>query len=581
MASINIYAYNVSKDRDDLKKSGESFQDLELNYPSLYFMEIGTNGTAQNITVGEKCILRNKSGNLIGATVSGTLTAVGGQTSQITLKANSNATLMSNAKVEDLTLETGAKAQLYGCTVKNVTVSSGADLNIYNNTVIDGLALADNVTLNMFSKASLTLKGKVDGKLVVNGGTLNLDEAELSQNTLDLTMKSLSSGPALVKRSTAKISLNITVPYTGFSYGDYLLVDGPSDSIESLILSFTDESGENLGSFETGKILMFTDDLSAGLAVRKNAQGICFSVSDSLDIYLTTAGNDYFLLDEFAASVALHNAPSTINGVYAVMPGVNAIMDETTATTCEFSTGSAACVELDEDGKADVIFATAIGTWDFTYHAENTITGDKASLNGLNRFGDVIIGSDDKTAIVLSNGNDAFFADDIYTQFPDSTVQARFYGIDAIYAGDGDDLVDLTCCSVREMQEHVSIHGGAGNDILWAGIYNADLYGDEGNDTLIGGSGDDLLCGGSGNDLLCGFTGNNTYLFEANWGNDTIILQQDENFLLEFGENITSEMLIITYEDNTATISCADDSILIQNIADNGLDGHLHMLAEA
>ncbi|MBR5676417.1 MAG: hypothetical protein IKX14_08300, partial [Neisseriaceae bacterium] len=58
-----------------------------------------------------------------------------------------------------------------------------------------------------------------------------------------------------------------------------------------------------------------------------------------------------------------------------------------------------------------------------------------------------------------------------------------------------------------------TLHGGDGNDKLLGGAGKDSLYGDNGNDTLNGGAGNDYLNGGAGNDV---------YLFDANFGQDTI-----------------------------------------------------------
>ena len=58
-----------------------------------------------------------------------------------------------------------------------------------------------------------------------------------------------------------------------------------------------------------------------------------------------------------------------------------------------------------------------------------------------------------------------------------------------------------------------TLHGGNGNDKLLGGAGNDKLYGENGNDTLNGGAGNDYLSGGYGNDV---------YLFDANFGQDTI-----------------------------------------------------------
>lgn len=77
-----------------------------------------------------------------------------------------------------------------------------------------------------------------------------------------------------------------------------------------------------------------------------------------------------------------------------------------------------------------------------------------------------------------------------------------------------------------------NLNGSAHNDILTGN--NADniingnngndrIHGNDGNDQLFGGAGHDTLNGGRGDDLLHGGAGNDTYVFESNFGQDTIV----------------------------------------------------------
>ncbi|KJV06800.1 calcium-binding protein [Methylocucumis oryzae] len=65
-------------------------------------------------------------------------------------------------------------------------------------------------------------------------------------------------------------------------------------------------------------------------------------------------------------------------------------------------------------------------------------------------------------------------------------------------------------------------HGLAGNDNIQGRDGNDKLYGDEGDDWLYGEDGDDKLISGVGADGLNGGTGTDTYVIEANWGEDSI-----------------------------------------------------------
>ncbi|HZL88513.1 MAG TPA: phosphatase PAP2 family protein [Pirellulaceae bacterium] len=62
----------------------------------------------------------------------------------------------------------------------------------------------------------------------------------------------------------------------------------------------------------------------------------------------------------------------------------------------------------------------------------------------------------------------------------------------------------------NEIRTSATIHGGAGNDLLFGGRANDTIAGDGGNDLLFGLLGDDQLDGGAGSDLLFGGTGLDT-----------------------------------------------------------------------
>jgi len=176
----------------------------------------------------------------------------------------------------------------------------------------------------------------------------------------------------------------------------------------------------------------------------------------------------------------------------------------------------------------DTIILTTDNVWDSSIVAKNvsndssTGTNEKISLAGLNRFSDVIDGGADVDTINLTDGNDAFFIDDVYsehhssltltstTQGVDST--ARVVDLEVINAGEGNDIVDLTSTNFV-LATAVAINGEAGNDNLW---------GSNGSDIIDGGTGDDSIFGGTGADTLTGGTGADIFQFTATAGSDVI-----------------------------------------------------------
>jgi Ca2+-binding RTX toxin-like protein len=176
----------------------------------------------------------------------------------------------------------------------------------------------------------------------------------------------------------------------------------------------------------------------------------------------------------------------------------------------------------------DVITLASDGVYGNGYVAMNVSnnssvgTNEAIGLNGFNSFSDVIDGGADVDTLNLTNGNDAFFIDDVYSAHHSSlaltsTTQgidsiARITNLEVINAGEGNDIVDLTSTNFV-LAEAVVINGEAGNDVLW---------GSNGNDTINGGDGDDVLFGGTGSDTLTGGAGSDNFQFTATAGSDVI-----------------------------------------------------------
>jgi Ca2+-binding RTX toxin-like protein len=68
----------------------------------------------------------------------------------------------------------------------------------------------------------------------------------------------------------------------------------------------------------------------------------------------------------------------------------------------------------------------------------------------------------------------------------------------------------------------LALIGGEGSDRLIGYSTDDFLHGHEGDDYLFGGFGNDQLQGGLGNDVLYGESGSDLYLFESDFGMDTI-----------------------------------------------------------
>ena len=96
---------------------------------------------------------------------------------------------------------------------------------------------------------------------------------------------------------------------------------------------------------------------------------------------------------------------------------------------------------------------------------------------------------------------------------------------------------------------------------------NDNLQGLGGNDYLYGNNGNDTLSGGVGTDLLQGAAGNDTYLFNRDDGQDTIIEVAGNLHTLRFGDGIAASEITFTRSGNdlVLSITATSDQLTIQN----------------
>ncbi len=234
------------------------------------------------------------------------------------------------------------------------------------------------------------------------------------------------------------------------------------------------------------------------------------------------------------------------------------------ATTPQIVTG-------ETDNQPDLFVCKPKGVWSSAYQATHVGnlgedwegTQESISLRGKNKIVDIYTGSEDISILLLTNdaNGDALFLDDIFSALPDEIDEplARIAGIDEIYAGDGDDIVDMTSKAFAYLGEGMTIHGGNGNDTIWANKGSNVLCGDAGNDRLVGASGDDILDGGSGDDSLHGGGGSDIVRLCADWGHDTVEQLPDGKITLLFAPGVKGAWnpvnMTFTSEDGSSTVT--------------------------
>ncbi|MBQ7178960.1 MAG: hypothetical protein IJS08_16200 [Victivallales bacterium] len=228
-----------------------------------------------------------------------------------------------------------------------------------------------------------------------------------------------------------------------------------------------------------------------------------------------------------------------------------------------------------DDGNFDAFFGNARGVWEAGYNARHTGAGEWAgtgqaiALEGKNKIADIFQGANDASILLLTDdaNGDALFVDDIYSAFPDGMeAQARIAQIDEIRAGAGDDVIDLTSQRFEYVGNGMTIHGGSGDDVIWANQGENILFGDAGNDQIIGASGNDIIAGGSGNDTLHGGGGDDIFTFSIAWGNDTVEQMIGGNTLLWFYDVAREDLSLTADANGNAVLSCSDDTVTILNV---------------
>ena len=225
--------------------------------------------------------------------------------------------------------------------------------------------------------------------------------------------------------------------------------------------------------------------------------------------------------------------------------------------------------ENGNNGNKDVFFVQTNKIWSDEYIARHNGSGEawegtkeSVSLKSKNKIESIYIGSTDANMLVLtdSQNGDALFLEDLFSNLPVSITeqQARINKIDEIYAGDGDDIVDLTGKTFKFEGKEITIYGGNGNDTLWGSDCKNILFGDAGNDRIVGNIKDDIIIGGIGNDSMHGGGGSDIFVFGESFGTDTIEQLEGGSVILYIQGGDDS-----FWDDDTKTYSQGNNSIKI------------------
>lgn len=119
------------------------------------------------------------------------------------------------------------------------------------------------------------------------------------------------------------------------------------------------------------------------------------------------------------------------------------------------------------------------------------------------------------------------------------------------------------------------LRGDGGVDWLFGGSGGDTLNGGAQNDVLFGGAGNDDITGASGNDSMSGGLGFDDFIFDDNWGDDTItdfdLVRDDLDFSGVYGLN-TIAQLSLTDTSKGVVVGFAGDTVRLNGISSWELD---------
>ena len=253
-------------------------------------------------------------------------------------------------------------------------------------------------------------------------------------------------------------------------------------------------------------------------------------------------------------------------------------------------------VQAEGNGMAELMFARGTSVWGTSYLARHVGAGDwtgtrqTVKLAGRNCVGDIFLGSEDATILLLTDdeNGDALFVDDVYSAFPDGVdAQARLARIDEIRAGAGNDVIDLTSQRFEHVGNGMTVRGGDGDDVIWATSGDNWLFGDDGVDQIVGAGGNDVIVGGAGDDTLHGGGGDDIFAFGGAWGNDTVEQLATGKVTLWFREgddanavwNAEASTLTYTHGDSSVTVKGVGMENITLRYGDNGSGQYGDLLA--
>ncbi len=554
--------------------SGASVNGVILDYSGALFISSG--GRVENVSykgAGHRSLVVTISGGDSKTYVQG----VNAQGKEFTIQngVGSNLILYANYFGGYVNVKSGG--------VLKDTIVSGGYLNISSggiasNTTIDysfnGITLSRGAihsgTINMVKSGGMfkvssggIINFSVNERTVSDGALITNLAYITGTPTYTLTMKpDQASGTYKLATNAAAFDQSVSVCTTegtcfgAITVGDYFCTD---DTCYSLTLNDNGILNFNVMSRNAKPGNPDGDDEELSWTAVEGASGYVVEYSQDNFATCIIVETDTVGMEHYNVGAGTWQWRVRTNGGLAWTIGNNVVVSDKRAGTN--------VVSATADGVKDTFFVKPQGTWDSTFRARhmgvNGVwegTGEKVVFGGENRFGDIFQGSTDENVLLLTDdaNGDALFVYDTFTESKDDMAksQSRLSNIKEIRAGAGNDIVDLTSDQFDYTGGGLSIHGGLGDDTIWANAGNNTLFGDAGNDRLVGASGDDVIVGGLGNDSMHGGGGNDIFAFGGNWGKDTVEQLADGKVTLWFDNNSSGnwDAATLTYTDGENSV---------------------------
>lgn len=490
-------------------------------------------------------------------------------------------------------------------------IASDTAVEEFGTVTVTG-GILENVSIEAFGKVTVSEGGCITGQIqIARGGTLSFDDG----GVLDFDISGLSPGNdvllndfSLVKNiARAEIAISVDGTQPEGRYG----LAGKASSFDMTVT--VKAADDVLGSISLGNDLRSTKTKAVYSLVQAD-DGLWLNVSQYVppEYILTTLpdGNSYLLqftsekdehelefgggsrilnLKTENAEVRLLNLPS---GEYELR-----IDGYDTPEKLSSRNSTIRLLQSEAETGTDFFFAKVSGTWTANYAARHEGiaadglagwegTAETVPLQGKNIIDDVFRGGKAANALYLTDdeNGDALFVEDIYSEVPEgmAIAQARLANLDCIYAGAGDDIVDLTSRKFAYVGDGIRVYGGSGDDNIWANQGNNWLFGDDGDDRLVGASGNDIIVGGAGNDSMHGGGGDDVFCFEVDWGQDDVEQLPDGTVTLWFASDDghwDSENLTYRNGNNAVCVTGVSPENITLKFGDDGSDKYRELLA--